>query len=221
MSMTLIFATWFQPEWARCVASWNHPALLVPKMGIVPAYQKAFEQCSSDILGYLHDDLVCEESGWKERVLREFDDPAVSVVGFAGAPGFCHPGMKAFHPQAMGRIGFRSNLSNAEVHGARFSGSCEVTVLDGLALFVRHAALREIGGWPVGIPIDYFMYAEWLCCAVRRKGYRVRMVGVSCNHLGGRTTGYNPNLNPDWRTEHEAIWEEFSKDGTIPAMVES
>ena len=219
MTLTLIFATWFQPEWRRCVDSWGHDFITVPNMNIVPAYQLAFEQCKSDILGYMHDDLVCEEEGWKERVLAEFEDEKVALVGFAGAWGYCHSALKEFNPHAMGRVGFRSNLKNAEIHGARMTGSMNAVILDGLALFVRRSVLEELGGWPVGTDIDYFMYTEWLCCSVRRLGYKIRVVGVACDHLGGRSTGMNPNLNPDWHKEHKAIYDEFYKDGTIPAKV--
>lgn len=218
MTLTLIFATWFQPEWRRCVESWCWPSIIVPKMNIVPAYQLAFEQCSSDILGYLHDDLICEDENWRERVMREFEDPAVGIVGFAGGFGYCHPSMTQFNPQGMGRIGFCSNLKNAEIHGGRMTTAINAVVLDGMSIFIRREALVKAGGWPVG-KVDYFQYTEWVCCAVRRAGYKIRVVGVAVDHLGGRSTGYNPNLNPDWHAEHKAVWDEFSSDGTIPAMV--
>lgn len=219
MNLALVSATWFQPEWSRCVASWNHPILVVPHRNILDAYQWAYENCHADILGYVHDDLICEEMDWRERVLAEFENPAVGVVGFAGAPGFCHPSMKTFDPHAMGRIGFRSNLEDAEVHGRRDAGTSNAVVLDGLALFIRRAALDAIGGWPLGRGVGYFMYAEWLCCATRRAGYGIRVVGVRVNHLGGRSTGLNPNLKVDWEEEHKALWNEFSPGHIIPAEV--
>lgn len=219
MNLSLVVATWFQPDWARCVQSWNRPAILVPKMDILDAYQWAYENSNADILGYIHDDLLCEELGWRERVAAEFEDARIGLVGFAGAPGFCHPSMCEFNPHAMGRIGFRSNLVNAETHGARDAGSFNAVVLDGLALFVRRSALEKIEGWPIGKDVGYFMYAEWLCCALRRAGYGIRVTGVRVNHLGGRSTGLNPSLKVDWESEHKALWDEFSPDGTIPAEV--
>ena len=37
-----------------------------------------------DILCYLHDDVVCREPGWDKRVLAQFNDLKVGVVGFGG-----------------------------------------------------------------------------------------------------------------------------------------
>lgn len=221
MTIVLAVATWRQPEWLRCVTSWNCPYVLAENMDIVPAYQKMFESLhDADVIGYVHDDLVCLEYGWQERVLAEFEDPHVALVGFAGAPGQGHPLMYQvpYHHASMGRVGFRSNMANAEIHGQRFSGSCNAAVLDGLAIFVRRNFLRDIGGWPTGTPVSYFMYAEWLCCMARRHGKKIRVAGVACDHLGGRSTGLNPNLNPDFEAEHRYIYEEFRD--VLPARVQ-
>ncbi len=212
MNLLLAIATWRQPEWERCVRSWNHPYLLIERKGILPAYQEAFEELQGyDTIAFFHDDLVCHEPQWLQRVEAEFRDPQVALVGFAGAPGHGHPRMydQPYHHSSMGRVGFRSNFLNAEQHGARDRGACDVTVLDGVALIVRRRVLEEAGGWPLGTPISYFMYAEWLCCTVRRLGYRIRYVGVSCEHLGGRSTGLNPDLNPDFEGEHRYLYSEF------------
>ena len=91
---------------ALLLESWCWPSIIIPKMNIVPAYQKAFENCSSDILGFLHDDLICEDDLWLERVMREFEDPEVGIVGFAGGFGYCHPSMTQFNAHGMGRIWF-------------------------------------------------------------------------------------------------------------------
>jgi hypothetical protein len=211
MTIGLCVATWFQPEWARCVQSWNCPALLIPRMSILPAYQKGLEMLSTDIIGYVHDDVLCEEEGWQERVRAEFEDQWVMLVGFAGGIGHGHERMYEvpFTPASMGRIGFCSNLRDAEVHGERFTGSKEGVILDGLAVFVRRESLLEIGGWPIDTPVSYFMYLEWLCCMARRHGQRIRIVGVACQHLGGRSTGLNPNLNPDFDAEHRYLYTNF------------
>ena len=50
--------------------------------------------------------------------------------------------------------------------------------------------LDHVGGWPVGKPYGYFMYSEWLCCEARRQGFRIRIVGVECEHFGGKSSGF-------------------------------
>lgn len=180
-------------------------------MPILPAYQHALERTYGDVIGYVHDDLICHDPLWETRVRTEFKSPDVSIVGFAGGTGHGHAMMYKlpFTPSSMGRVGFCSNLRNAEIHGARFAGEQDGLILDGMALFIRRRFLEEIGGWPVNTPISYFMYTEWLCCMARRHKQRIRIVGVDCEHLGGKSTGLNPNLNPDFVGEHRWIYEEF------------
>lgn len=218
-SISLVVATWFHPDWAQCVASWNDNAYLVPSLNIVDAYQHAFAHLRSDILGYVHDDLICHDQNWHERVMAEFTRD-VAVVGFAGAPGHGAADMYQgpFRIPSMGRIGMRSNLRDAEKHGARFTGSCNVAVLDGLAIFVRNDFLASIGGWPVTTPVDYYTYAEWLCCMARRHKRRIRLVGVDCDHLRSRSINLNPDFNPDPEAECRYIYEEFRD--VLPERVE-
>ena len=222
LSLSLIIATWYQPTWASSAASWQHPALIIPRRGILDAYQLGYESCQSDILFYAHDDLLCLDSNWLPRVLAEFSNPQVALVGFAGAPGYGHPLMytKPYHHSSLGRVGFASNLLNAEQHGARFTGSRSVAVLDGMALIVRRAFLSQINGWEWrrGTPCDYFMYAEALAFMALRHGYKIRQVGVAVDHLGGRSTGLNPDLHPQFEAEHEWLFEEFRD--IMPVMVE-
>lgn len=218
-------ATCEQPRWEECVDSWYDyanawfPAHVVKHKDIVEAYQEIYENTTEPIIAMMHDDLLIHESGWDQRVLKEFEDPAVGVVGFAGAPGIGHPDMykQAYQGASLGRVGFKSNLRNAEVHGARFTGECDVAILDGLALFVRRSVLENEGGWPVGTPIGYFMYDAWVCLTALRYGYKIRLVGVDCEHLGGKSTGLNPNLRADWEAAHRYIYDEFPS--VLPARV--
>lgn len=210
-------ATCEQPEWEKCMRSWNATATreymywIVRNQEITEAYQRIYEGSKEPILAYLHDDLIIHEDGWDQRVLHEFENPKVGIVGFAGAPGHGHPMMyeQAYNACALGRVGFKSNMRNAEVHGARFTGSCEVAVLDGMALFVRRELLDRCGGWPKmsESPIGYFCYDYWICCMAHRYDYTIRLVGVDCDHLSGRSTGLNPNLRVNFEEAHRWLYD--------------
>ena len=219
-SLSLIIATWFQPDMVRCVSSWRHPSYIVPFYSIIDAYEIGFRACQSDILGYVHDDVIVHSPEWRCRVIEEFDDPEVALVGFAGATGHCQSFLYArpFYIPNMVRIDFRSNLLDAEKHGTRLLGSMNAAVLDGLAFFVRRSFLEGVGGWPLGTPCNYFMYMEWLSCMVRRYGKKIRVVGVPCQHLGGKSSGLNSSFHPDYEGEHRYIYEEFRD--VLPARVE-
>jgi len=224
LSLELISATLRWPGHEDCLKSWNYQVTILDNAAsgdsLMESYQKATEASRCDILAFVHDDLVCLDPLWYERVLQEFSDPRVGLVGFAGALGQGSDDLYTapYKLSNLGRIGFRSNLREAEKHGARFEGSCDVSVLDGLALFVRRDILIGARGWPLDTPIGYIGYDYWLCCITRLFGYRIRLVGVAVDHLGGKSTGLNPKLgDANFEAAHRYIYENFRK--VLPARV--
>ena len=166
-------------------------------LGVVGSYQELSENpSSSDILCFLHDDVICREPGWDERVLAEFENPQVGVVGFGGAKwhGTSDLYKTPYRLDQLRRGDYMSNVDDAEVHGARFTGSTEVSVCDGFALIVRRDLLDDAGGWRgLARGCDFFCYDYALCAMARRLGYRIRSVGIRCHHLGGRTSVHLPD----------------------------
>jgi len=140
-------------------------------------------------LAFLHDDLLIHDPQWPDRVLKEFEDPKVGLVGFGGALGHGSPRLyrEPYDYHNLGRVRFMSNMVDAENHGERFTGERDVAVLDGFALIFRREVLEQAHGWPLNTPINYIAYDYWASCVTRELGYRIRLVGVSCTHLGGRS----------------------------------
>lgn len=192
MTLEVITATVLplHSEQQRCIESWKmKPSIINGSEGMLPAYQKGYEESRADILAYIHNDVVIHEEGWDVRALREFNDPTVGIVGFGGALVHGSPDLykTSYRLQQLGRSFYLSNTDDAEVHGARFDGACDVAALDGFALLVRRRLLDLVGGWPIGTPIGYSLYDYWATCMAHRLGYRVRLVGIRCQHLGGMT----------------------------------
>lgn len=175
----------------RLIVRYNHEE---NNLGVVGSYQQLYEKSKSEILCYLHDDVVIHEQGWDERVLKEFDDPQVGLVGFGG--GLWHGTeelyKRPYQLQQLRRGDYRSNVDDAEVHGERFAGSCNAAVLDGYAIVLRRDVLDRIGGWVQigsgGAGADFYCYDYAICGLVRRLGYRIRIVGIRCHHRGGGTS---------------------------------
>ena len=139
-----------------------------------------------EAIAYLHSDVEIYEEGWLERCLGEFADPKVGVVGFGGATRLGHTDLYKipYQLQQLARFDYHSNTVDADFHGARCDGAMDVATLDGFCLIVRRELLDQMGGWPTD-KIQFHNYDNALCCYARRFGWRVRMVGVSCRHLGG------------------------------------
>ena len=197
---------------ATCLDSWHqtaskvYPVSFAYDMNVLDAFQQIYEQTTEEIISYCHDDLVIGEKSWDLRVLKQFEDPQVGLVGFGGSLGHARPGLyrEPFRIPNLVRRDFLSNMRTAEANGHRFAGETDVACLDGFSLFVRRSVLDRWGGWPVNSPYGYWLYAEALCCETRRQGSRIRMVGVECDHLGGKTVGIVP-LTDSYEEAHRYL----------------
>jgi hypothetical protein len=223
MKLTMIFCTQMYSKWRENLASWgklDHQVLVVNQRPLTYAYQLGYEKArDADILGYVHDDVTCYDENWKEKVLAEFDDPAVGLVGFGGSSGHGDAEIykKPYDWQQVGREGrFMSNLINAELHGSRINTPQDASFCDGFALFVRRKILDQAGGWPQGTPIAYWSYDMWISCETRRQGYKIRVVPVSCEHTC--PVEYRSYIvDEDIRAAHKWLYDNYSD--TFPARV--
>lgn len=217
-----------EPDWRHdhgfAFTKTNPPVFVVDgETGMLPAYQSGLLHVTADILAFLHDDAIIRDPEWSSKVLAEFEDPKVGLVGFGGALGHGSPELYKvpYDYHQLGRSQFLSNMDDAEVHGKRFTGACDVAVLDGFALIVRRKILEKADGWPIkelsvnDTPVGlHHCYDYWLCCMTRRLGYRIRVVGIACQHLGGRTfvklgLGKGPEHWEQFLAAHEYIYNEF------------
>lgn len=156
--------------------------------GFLRKCEYAWRHSNADMIAYFHSDLAIHEHGWDQRVLAEFEDPSVAVVGFVGATGLGHENIfkTPYAYTQLARYDVWGNLTDAEAHGNRDAGSRNVAVVDSCAVCVRRSFLASVGGWPVErYPNTSHCSDLWICCAARRAGMRVRMVGIGCTHASG------------------------------------
>ena len=167
------------------VIRWNTPN---DNLGVTSSLQWLYEHTSAPVIAFLHSDCEIFEKGWDERVLLEFDDPRVGVVGFGGALQLGEDGLykTPYRLTQLRRIDYMSNTRDAETHGERFTGACDVATLDGFALIVRREMLDKWSGWPVE-RYPFHNYDNALCVHAHKNGWRVRLVGIDCQHHGGAT----------------------------------
>jgi len=142
-------------------------------------------------------------------------DPQVALVGFGGALWHGLPDLykTPYQLQQLQRGDYRSNVDNAEVHGSRFTGSCNVAVLDGFALAVRRSFLDRIGGWKQWPEHSSFYCYDYILCALARRYHqKVRLLGVRCHHRGGQSsTKVNTIATSDesYQRSHEWFYQSF------------
>lgn len=114
-------------------------------LGTVPAFRKGTEialeiaaQAQDEIVAIaaLHDDLEIHEPNWDQKVLKHFQHhPACGLLGFGGAIGLGAADIyqTPYDPMQLARVGFRSNLVDAEVHGIRALRPERCAALDGFS----------------------------------------------------------------------------------------
>jgi hypothetical protein len=157
---------------------------------------------AAEIIACLHDDLEILEDGWDDLVARAFRrHPEVGLVGFGGAVGLGHPDIyhTPYDPMQLARIGFRSNLVDAEAHGARSLTPEPVVCLDGFSQIGRREfwqgitrsdlARLRIRPWTYLAEQGFVhhFYDGALGCLARRLGWSVYYLPVRCQHYGGQT----------------------------------
>jgi hypothetical protein len=160
------------------------------------AYQRALERSKADVLIYIHDDVAIHSPTWLDEVLDTFmrgdgcniqpQAGTIVAVGLGGAISLGHPDLykRSYRLQDMARGGYRSNQTDAEVHGLIETGRSSVAVLDAFFMAVRRDFLLSVGGWPTGY-LTHHCLDLWLACEAARAGKETWMVGCSCTHHGG------------------------------------
>ena len=235
--LALCIATIGWPGWDEGPNQWNplatngpYPQYIANFKDSGRSYPERLNDClresTAPIVGFLHDDLYIYEQGWDERILKQFDDPDVAVAAVFGASGHGTPDLYEKNEFVMGkmaRVCCLSNMRDAETHGKRFTGECDISVLDMMAAFVRRDFLESIGGWPEQGPC---IYDYWICCEARRHHKRIRLVGVDCAHLSNGSYQESKKLGiyayqdhpEDGLIANRKIWEEYRD--VLPAWTE-
>jgi hypothetical protein len=249
----IVTATTDLPRASACIASWTRQAsrelplhcVVNQYLGVVPAFRLGVDFVLAkypdvDVVACLHDDLTIDEPHWDEKVEIAFERyPDLGLAGFGGAIGLGADGIyqTPYDPMQLARIGFRSNLLDAEAHGTRSLSGEWVVCLDGFSLIARREFLlgdrpsdrpwtaAGNGSAPHERPWTYLQqlglvhhfYDSALGCLARRFGWRVRFLPVRCQHHGGRTAVGDPGYQ-HWAAAQidggdRGFWEQSHRIG--------
>lgn len=204
------------------VHSWHN---FQNKASPAQCYQDILQRSNSDVIIYLHDDVTIHDEDWMTKIMTPFlwDDDCVAV-GFGGATGLGNADLyrKPYNIWNLARTGYRSNQTDAEVHGLRETGIVQVAVLDAFCMAVKREwllsrqtykhfttgrmyGIDDIGhhytametGWPVS-HLTHHCLDLWLGCEAARDGKKIFMTGVSCTHHGGGTSTKDSYKEAGW-----------------------
>jgi GT2 family glycosyltransferase len=102
----------------------------------------------------------------------------LGIVGFEGSGGVGPIGE---------RVGFMSNLPNAEAHGSRIKEPYRFgAIMDGCAMFINRMLLEEMGGWDKGYFVHH-IYDYDICMESLSRGYKNIILNIEFDHRSGMT----------------------------------
>jgi hypothetical protein len=207
--------------------------ILKKNEGVLSALENSLIFVGTELLMFMHNDVLVLEKGWDTRVAKAFeDDPKLALAGFFGAPLVGVDG---------GRGYASSNMQGREwgtpwsVHGAHNERVIPASVLDSLCLIFRTSILDELGipkDWP-----PHHWFDRLFCLYFIEHGYRVANIGIEFDHAGGTTsTGeIYDSFVEDWSASHgmepgenadlfmynygKSLFEQYSEK--LPLMVTS
>ena len=181
-------------------------------IGPVRQYHTYYQTHACDpIAVFMHNDVDIH-APWTDRVLAEFNDPKVGIVGFGGAVGIGTSEIykRPYDVWQLQRIGYRSNQRDWHIHGTHETGACNVAVVDGFFIAARKEFLFQIKGWS-WFPFQFHCYDTAVCLMAARHGWKVRMVGVDCTHRGGGTS-----ITPEYKARCEKAGTTIEREHSEP-----
>jgi len=159
----------------------DRPATVIrndSNVGMVESLQQAKRICDGDILMFMHSDFMVHERGWDDKILSAFKaDPKLGLLGAVGGSVAATNG---------GRANVLCSFRDAHVHGTPTPhGVHPAVLLDGCCMIFRKSAMDGIP--ELNFPAHHFHDKMWSIQMVMN-GYRVGVIKLDCDHLGGRTS---------------------------------
>lgn len=146
------------------------------------ALLETIDMAQSDIILWMHNDVLIHEKGWDMRILKAFsDDPLLGIAGFFGAYGVAGNG---------GRIGSMGNMlgavwgSTQSQHGDIMTGMYPAVVFDSLAIIINRKIFKALDIDHNKVPPHHWN-DRILPLLFVDAGYHAATIGIGFDHKGG------------------------------------
>lgn len=178
------------------------------------------DEYSDELIGLVHNDLMIYEEGWNKRMADAFEaDPKLGLVGLTGSReldnlGGRGAGTMCFFRGADVKVGETIYKGQSQDAGLRVYDVEPAVVLDSLFMMFRRQVIPQLvrtdanERWE-NLTLAHFYDRIWPCRTIEA-GYRVAVMGVECDHIGGITTTGNERYRQDcidWLQERELPYE--------------
>lgn len=171
-------------------------------------------------IGLIHNDMVLYEEGWDVRMAKAFEyDPHLGLIGLCGSNeiderGGRGGGTMCFFRGADVTFGSTTLKGQDQSAGLRISDLRAACTLDSLFMMFRRGVIPELmssaanDSWG-DVTLAHFYDRIWPLRTLEA-GYRVAVLGVECDHLGGMTCVANQRYYDDcvkWLEERNIPYE--------------
>lgn len=197
-------------------------------MGVYPVFQYAMDVLPSvtgDVVAFFHSDLMVVEKGFDVSILKVFRECGdLGLMGFVGSNEIDYNGGRGggttsnfqggaymWHrdqgkpkPEGIIMEGQAWTGSPAESHGKRNAGFTPAAVVDGCAMIITRKAWKRIG-FRADFPPHHF-YDRLISTQMLEAGFKVGVLGVACDHLGGQTVSRETRygeMGHEWLKAHD------------------
>jgi glycosyltransferase involved in cell wall biosynthesis len=161
--------------------------------GVLATFKQSFENTDSDIICFIHNDVLIHEVDWVSRVINAFEStPKLGLAGIFGAVGVGDNG---------GRVRSQSKMlglewGNCECHSVAWKhhseyldGLSPATILDGVGMFFSREAANSLlatdmfDSWRA----PHHFYDRIIPLKLIDKGFKVATIGLGFDHWSGAT----------------------------------
>ena len=155
-------------------------------LGMIPTMQQIYDNCTTEYVAVVHNDVYIYEKDWDQHIIRLFDSlPKVGGIGLFGAQGCGPVGERIQDVEYSGQMAGMSNMLEAEIHGMRLKQEYRAAaIFDGFFMAFRKTAL------PKGFDQRYMfhhIYDRDASLEVLRNGFDNIVANIPCHHIGGIT----------------------------------
>lgn len=161
--------------------------------GVYMSYIQGMQQAKSNVVLWMHNDVLVHEYGWDQRILSEFNnDPKLGIAGFFGGRSVGANGGRG-HPE--GNLLGKEWGQNIAVHGHLLTGKHPAVVFDSLAMIINQDIFHSINV-PYVAPHHWFdrIMTLWFI----DHGYHALTIGIGFDHYSGATSVLQSSRHSDF-----------------------
>ncbi len=184
--------------------------------GVLPTFKQGFEKTDSDIIGFIHNDVLLHHEGWVQTVINAFEStPKLGLAGIFGAVGIGDNG---------GRIRSMSQMLGKEWgkcechevawqhHSELLDGMHPAVILDGVGMFFSREAANSLmntdmfDSWRA----PHHFYDRIIPLKLIDGGYKIATIGLQFDHWSGATANSSEKYAATglkWLTENATLTE--------------